>query len=179
MYIYSVFDGLPIQHDGGGVPDGFTSAPPPSPDHTFNGAEWVLDGDKHAARVLAAAKEAQHAISLAYDEILARFASRQLAYKVKEGEAEALKTGGFDTNKMPFISAESQLLGITPEQLADGILAKAAELNQALVALEVQRQRGNLMAEHPENLTLEGIAAARSQALAVVGAIGDALGSAS
>lgn len=140
--VYSTESGAAQQHDAlGDLPEGLTTAPRPSADHSWSGNAWAFDAELQAANRLAlldtlcqridtAADTARRAVAgdplraVEYDR--ARLAAEQFAAADYQGE-------------VPAMVAAWAINGRTPQQAAESILAEAAAYTNALELLRTTR----------------------------------------
>lgn len=177
--VYSTETGAAQQHDAlGDLPEGLTTAPRPSADHSWSGNAWAFDAELQAAnrlalldtlctRIDAAADAARRAVAgdplraVEYDR--ARLAAEQFAAADYQGD-------------VPAMVAAWAINGRTPQQAADSILAEAAAYTNALELLRTTRlaakeQVRTLMAanqiEQAQALTDQTIAAIEAAVAAI------------
>ncbi|KPN92474.1 hypothetical protein [Pseudomonas nunensis] len=114
----------------------------PSPDHEWNGEQWVVDalnvavsqqreGERLSTRIDAAADDARNVI--AGDPL------RAMEYAQAAAEAQAYIDEGYPKKVVPLAVSAWVAKGRTARQAADQIVAKAAQFNESLLTLRTLR----------------------------------------
>lgn len=140
--VYSTETGAAVEHTAlDALPEGLTSTPRPSADHSWKASQWQLDP------VLQTANAAKRLSALCGDIDTAADAARlavagdplrALEYDRAASEAQAFAAANYQGDVPPMVAAWA-INGRTAQQAADSILAEAAQYNAALVQLRTVR----------------------------------------
>lgn len=114
----------------------------PSPDHEWNGEQWVVDalnvavsqqqeGERLSTRIDGAADDARNVI--AGDPL------RAMEYAQAAADAQAYIDEGYPKKAVPLSVSAWVVKGRTAKQAADQIVAKAAQFNESLLTLRTLR----------------------------------------
>ena len=140
--VYSTETGAAQQHDAlGDLPEGLTTAPRPSADHSWSGNAWAFDAELQAANRLALLDTLCTRIDAAADAARRAVAGdplRAVEYDRARLQAEQFAAAGYE-GEVPAMVAAWAINGRTPQQAADSILAEAAAYTNALELLRTTR----------------------------------------
>jgi hypothetical protein len=168
--VYSTDTGASEQHtELGNLPEGLTTVPRPSVDHSWSGNAWSFDATLQAANRQALTVSLCQSVDTAADVARAAVAGdalRAVEYDRARIEAEQFAAAGYQGNVPPMVAAWA-INGRTAQQAADNILAEAAQYSAALVQLRTVRLHakelirsamaaGNI--EHAQDIAAETIA---------------------
>lgn len=141
--VYSTATGAAQQHSElGELPEGLTSAPPPSADHQWTGSAWAFDADLQAANLLALQASLSQQIDAAADAARSAVAGdplRAVEYERAASEAQAFKAAGYPAGDVPRTVSAWAIGGRTAQQAADSILAESAAYTEALYQIREAR----------------------------------------
>lgn len=169
--VYSTETGEAQQHDAlGDLPDGLTTEPRPSPDHSWNGKAWAFDTELQASNRQTLLIELCQAIDSAADSARRAVAGdplRAVEYDLAASEAQAFAAAGYQGEVPPMVAAWA-IDGRTAQQAANDILREAAQYNGALVQLRTMRLQAKSLiraamaegnVEQAQDITAETVAA--------------------
>jgi hypothetical protein len=168
--VYRTDTGASEQHtELGNLPEGLTTVPRPSVDHSWSGNAWAFDATLQAANRQALSVNLCQSVDTAADAARAAVAGdalRAVEYDRARMEAEQFAVAGYQGTVPPMVAAWA-INGRSAQQAADSILAEAAQYNAALVQLRTVRLNakglirsamaaGNI--EHAQDIAAETIA---------------------
>lgn len=140
--VYSTTTGAEQQHtELGELPEGLTTAPRPSADHSWTGRAWAFDAELQATN-----RQALTALLCASVDTAADAARRAVAgdplraveYDRAASEAQAFAAAGYLGEVPPMVAAWA-ISGRTAQQAADDIINEANAYNAALTQLRTAR----------------------------------------
>lgn len=168
--VYRTDTGAAEQHtELGNLPEGLTTVPRPSVDHSWSGNAWTFDATLQAANRQALTGSLCQSVDTAADAARAAVAGDPLRaeeYKAAAAEAQAFAAADYLGEVPPMVAAWA-INGRTPQQAADDILREAGQYNAAMVQLRTVRLQAkelirNAMAagqvEQAEDIAAETIA---------------------
>ena len=168
--VYRTDTGAAEQHATlGNLPEGLTTEPRPSADHSWSGNAWAFDATLQTANRQALSVNLCQSVDTAADAARAAVAGdalRAVEYDRARIEAEQFAAANYQGTVPPMVAAWA-INGRTAQQAADNILAEAAQYNAALVQLRTVRlnakeliraamSAGNI--EHAQDIAAETIA---------------------
>lgn len=140
--VYSTTTGAEQQHtELGELPEGLTTAPRPSADHSWTGRAWAFDAELQATNRQALTARLCASVDTAADAARRAVAGdplRAVEYERAAAEAQAFAAAGYQGEVPPMV-APWAISGRTAQQAADSILAEAAQYTAALVQLRTTR----------------------------------------
>lgn len=140
--VYRTNTGAAEQHTAlGNLPEGLTTVPRPSVDHSWSGNAWVFDASLQAANRQALTVSLCQSVDTAADAARAAVVGDPLRaeeYKAAAAEAKTFADANYQGNVPPMVAAWA-INGRSPQQAADNILTEAAQYNTALVQLRTVR----------------------------------------
>lgn len=140
--VYSTTTGAAHQHSElGELPEGLTTEPRPSEDHSWSGTAWAFDADLQASNRIALTAQLCQAVDTAADRARAAVAGdplRAVEYDRARIEAEQFAAAQYQGEVPPMVGAWA-INGRTPQQAAESILQEAAQYTAALVQLRTVR----------------------------------------
>jgi len=125
----------------GNLPEGLTTLPRPSDNHSWSGNAWIFDATLQAANLQALTVDLCQSVDTAADAARSAVAGdplRAVEYDRARLEAEQFAAAGYQGN-VPAMVAAWAINGRTAQQAAENILAEAAQYNTALVQLRTVR----------------------------------------
>lgn len=168
--VYSTATGAEQQHtELGELPEGITTEPRPTADHSWSGNAWAFDAALQASNRTALSAQLCHTVDAAADTARAKVAGdplRAVEYERAASEAKAFAAANYQGEVPPMVAAWA-IGERSAQQAADSILAEAAQYNAALVHLRTVRltakelirtamAEGNV--EHAQDIAAETIA---------------------
>lgn len=143
--VYRTDTGAAEQHtELGNLPEGLTTLPRPSVDHSWSGNAWTFDATLQAANRLALTVSLCQSVDTAADIARAAVAGdalRAVEYDRARIDAEQFAAANYQGKVPPMVAAWA-INGRTPQQAADNILAEAAHYTVALELLRTTRLAG-------------------------------------
>ena len=140
--VYSTATGAEQQHaELGELPEGLTTEPRPSADHSWSGNAWGFDAALQTANRLALSASLCESVDTAADAARRAVAGdplRAVEYDRARLEAEQFAAAGYQGEVPPMVAAWA-IGGRSAQQAADSILAEAAQYTTALVYLRTVR----------------------------------------
>lgn len=140
--VYRTDTGAAEQHtELGNLPEGLTTVPRPSVDHSWSGNAWTFDATLQAANRQALSVNLCQSVDTAADAARAAVAGdalRAVEYDRARIEAEQFASANYQGTLPPMVAAWA-INGRTPQQAADSILQEAAQYTAALVQLRTVR----------------------------------------
>ena len=168
--VYRTDTGAAEQHTAlGNLPEGLTTLPRPSVDHSWSGNAWTFDATLQAANRQALTVSLCQSVDTAADTARRAVAGdplRAVEYADAATEAKAFAAANYQGNVPPMVAAWA-IGGRTAHQAADDILREAAQYNAALVQLRTVRLNAKELirtamaagqVEHAQDIAAETIA---------------------
>ncbi|WP_313279814.1 hypothetical protein [Stutzerimonas balearica] len=126
----------------GALPDGLTTQPRPTADHSWVANSWQIDPELRTANRTALVITLCTRVDATADTARARVAGdplRAVEYDRARIEAQAFADAGYPADAVPRTVAAWAISGRTPQQAADSILAEAAAYSEALYVIRETR----------------------------------------
>lgn len=141
--VYSTTTGAIQEHaELGPLPEGLTTLPPPSIDHSWSGSAWEFDPVLQETNRQALTTSLCQQIDATADtarRAVAGDSLRAVEYERSAAEAQTFKDAGYPAEAVPRTVSAWAINGRTAQQAADSILAEAAAYTEALYQIREAR----------------------------------------